>query len=58
MDTLINAFVKINRLNENVKLILIGQVEDINISETIKGFEKQIFVIPPVKDISEILPGF
>ena len=53
VDTLINAFVKINRLNENVKLILLGQVEDINIAETIKGFEKQILVIPPVKDISE-----
>lgn len=53
VDILINAFVKINRLNENVKLILLGQVEDINISEAIKGFENQILVIPPVKDISE-----
>lgn len=53
VDTLINAFVKINLLNENVKLILLGQVEDINISEAIKGLEKQILVIPPVKDIRE-----
>ena len=53
VDTLISAFVKINRLNENVKLILLGQVEDINIAEAIKGFEKQIHVIPPIKDISE-----
>jgi glycosyltransferase involved in cell wall biosynthesis len=53
VDTLIKAFVKINRQNENVKLILLGQVEDINISEAIKGFEKQILVIPPVKNISE-----
>ena len=54
VDTLINAFVKISRLNVNVKLILIGQVENINIAETIKGIEKQIILIPPVKDISEI----
>ncbi len=50
-DTLINAFVKINRQNKNLKLILLGQVEDINISDVIKGFEKYIFVIQPVKDI-------
>lgn len=53
VDTLIKAFVKVNRLNENVKLFLLGQVEDINIAEAIKGFEKHILVIPPVKDISE-----
>jgi len=53
VDTLINAFFKINRLNENIKLILLGQVEDINISEAIKGFEKQILVIQPVKDVLE-----
>ena len=53
VDTLINAFVKIIGLNENIKLILLGQVEDINISEAIKGFEKQIFVIQPIKDVSE-----
>ncbi len=53
VDTLINAFVKISLLNENVKLILLGQAEDINISEAIKGFEKQILVIPPVKHIGE-----
>ncbi len=52
-DTLISAFVKINQQNENVKLILLGQVEDFNISEAVKGFENQIQVIPPVKDISE-----
>ena len=53
VDTLISAFVKINRQNENVKLILLGQVEDIDILDTIKGFEKQIHVVPPVNDISE-----
>ena len=53
VDTLINAFFKINRLNENIKLILLGQVEDINISEAIKGFEKQIYVIQPAKDVCE-----
>ena len=51
VDTLINAFVKINQRNENVKLILLGQIEDINISEAIKGFEKHILVIPPVKNV-------
>ena len=53
VDTLINAFVKIIQLNENVKLILLGQVEDINISEAIKGFEKQILVIKPAKNVQE-----
>jgi glycosyltransferase involved in cell wall biosynthesis len=53
VDTLISAFVKTNQQNENVKLILLGQVEDFNISEAVKGFENQIQVIPPVKDISE-----
>lgn len=53
VDTLINAFIKINRLHKYVKLILLGQIEDINIAEAIKGFENHIFVIPPVNDISE-----
>jgi glycosyltransferase involved in cell wall biosynthesis len=53
VDILINAFAKIIRLNENIKLILLGQVEDINISEAIKGSEKYIFVIQPVKDVRE-----
>lgn len=51
VDTLINTFVKINRHNKNLKLILLGQVEDINILEAIKGFEKQIFVFPPDRDV-------
>lgn len=53
VDTLIKAFIKINRQNENVKLILLGQVEDFTISEAVKGFENQIHVIPPVKEIRE-----
>jgi glycosyltransferase involved in cell wall biosynthesis len=51
VDTLINAFVKINQQNENVKLILLGQVEHFNISEAVKGFEKQISVIQPTDNI-------
>ena len=51
VNTLISAFVKINRLNENVKLILLGQIEDINISQAIKGFEKQILVIQPTENV-------
>ncbi len=39
------------RLYKNLKLILLGQVEDINISEAIKGFEKQISVIQPTENI-------
>ncbi|MBK7629821.1 MAG: glycosyltransferase family 4 protein [Ignavibacteriales bacterium] len=53
VDILIKAFAKIIRLNENIKLILLGQVEDIIISEAIKGSEKYIFVIQPVKDVRE-----
>ena len=53
VDTLINAFVKIIALNKNVKLILLGQVEDIKISEAINGFEKYILVIQPTKDVQE-----
>lgn len=52
VDTLISALVKINQQNENVKLILLGQVEDFNISEAAKGFEKQISVIQPTENIS------
>jgi len=52
VDTLINAFIKINRTNEHIKLILLGQVEDINILGAIKGFEKQILVIQPTENIS------
>ena len=52
VDTLINAFIKINRTNEHIKLILLGQVEDINILGAIKGFERQILVIQPTENIS------
>ena len=51
VDTLISAIVKINQQNENVKLILLGQVEDINISELINGYEKQISIIQPTENI-------
>lgn len=51
VDTLISAFVKINEQFENVKLILLGQVEDLNISEAIKGFEHQISLVKPTENI-------
>ena len=52
VETLISAFVKINQQNENVKLILLGKVEDMSILEVIKGSERQISIVQPIENIS------
>lgn len=53
VDTLLVAFEKVLKFNAKVKLILLGQLDDINVSEAIKNHADRVFVIPPQNNVSE-----
>ncbi len=51
VDTLFEAFKKVHKINVKVKLILLGQLEDIDLSEAIKSYAGELFVIPPKNNV-------
>ncbi len=51
IDTLIEAFKEIQKSNVKVKLILLGQLEDIDLSEAIKSYAGKLIVIPPKNNV-------
>ncbi len=51
VDTLLEAFKKVHKLNVKVKLILLGQLEDIDLSEAIRSYTGKLIVIPPKNNV-------
>ncbi|MCJ7650896.1 MAG: glycosyltransferase family 4 protein, partial [Candidatus Lokiarchaeota archaeon] len=51
VDTLLEAFKKVHKLNVKVKLILLGQLEDIDLSEAIRSYTDKLIVIPPKNNV-------